>query len=228
MNKIQFVSLLVVCAVASFAGSAWMNRPATPVQAQTPPVSAENHILIPQSGLRFITEAGQTVGLMRADGGSASLYLLNRNGNPSIALVAGETGEFSVSTKAGGAHMALKGPGGSSIATSVTGTQAEFSVNSSVGGAIGLSATGEGAQVGLMRANDTIGIGLTTTESSSAVSLLSDARRKAAELTAAANGGNLALSGSEGQHAVVATGSGSIGIYDGSERVWGAPPEDGE
>lgn len=224
MTKLQYLGLCGVLAVGSFLGGRSGILGSTAAHAQTR-VQNQDYLLVPNGGLRLMTEQGRPVGVIGNRNGNGVLILFDAAGQPSVTIGAGAAGK-----------IALTAESGAALNLSTAGNERTAS----------LTATSSQSQLSLSRPGQA---GSTVSDSANGgrLTLMSRAGKPAAEVFAGNGGGQIALNNDGGinliqmlffegygrfdvkdpssKSAATVFGTGSAQIKKGDEIVWKAPAD---
>ena len=224
---IRHTALFSALALAGgFLGGLASGVRTVPAQAkQVPQLRTENQILVPNNGLRFVTQDSKTIAVLGVQGNNGALALLDSNGVPSVMLAAGPGGTVNIRTVQGGGLLEIASADGRSKAR-MSAQSAEAIIETNVGGSLlTLRSRAAGSKLMLPGARNARGIELATGTQGSSIGLFGTSGRAAMTVQSGPTGGLLSLHDAQGATSATVSGVGTfVSVKDG-RPVWQAPPK---
>ncbi|MCH7945968.1 MAG: hypothetical protein IIC73_08165 [Armatimonadetes bacterium] len=192
---------------------------------QIPQIRSDNLILVPNNGLRFVTEEGRTIAVLGVQGNNGALALLDSNGMPSVMLAAGPGGTVNIRSVQGGGLLEITSADGRSKAR-MSAQSAEAIIETNVQGSLlVLRSRAAGSKLMLPGARNARGIELATGTQGSSISIFGTTGRAALTAKTGPTGGLLTLHDAQGETSATVSGVGTfVSVKDG-RTVWQAPPK---
>lgn len=211
--------------VGGFVGGQ-MGRP-TVAHAQIPPPRSENQILVPNDGLRFVTEDLRTVAILGYQGGNGFFALLDSGGRPALTLGAGPGGLVSLRAMPDGGMLEVAthdGRNRTRIAANGSGNTFE----TLSGNATMILANRAGAmQFSLPGPSGRAAIDFLTTATGGQMDVRGANGSSAFTVSATTGGGLVTVRDAAGTGNATVSGAGVFSSIKQGKTVWSAPPTTG-
>ncbi|HXH61905.1 MAG TPA: hypothetical protein VNI20_11175 [Fimbriimonadaceae bacterium] len=215
----------VLAIIGGMVGGALFGR-TIPVEAQIkqfPPVRSENYIVVPNEGLRFITDKSKPIAYLGQQGGGTVFVLLDDQGSPSVALASGTGGTVTIRAQQGGGKIEVASEDHNTVARmSVTTGAAQFD------GQVQRSVSTFGSNVGggtlsISKPDGNSALELKATKQGGFATIFGAMSRSALTLEGGANGGIFNVRDSMGTTTASVVGTGAFSSLKDGKTVWHAP-----
>jgi len=224
MTKLQYAGLIVVFGTASFFGGWVGNFGPAPAAAQTR-VQNQDYLVVPNGGLRLMSEQGRPLGVIGDRNGNGVLILFDAAGQPSVTLSAGPAGRVVLSGETNAA-VTLSTPGNErSASMTVAGpiAQLAFLRNGQPGSSIADSPTGGRLSIGSRAARPSAE--LFAGNGAGQLNINNDAGTNLMQLLISDAAGRLEIKDPATNSAFSVLGRGQASIRRGDEVVWKVPAD---
>lgn len=209
--------------VGGTVGGAIFGRITVAEAKQIPPVRSENYIVVPNEGLRFITDKNQPIAFMGQQGGGTVFVLLDGAGQPSVALVSGVGGTVTVRARPGGGLIEIASTDRTTAGRmSVGAGDVRFEgqvqkVTSFFGANIG------GGTLSLTKPDGGTALDLRATPLGGLATIYGALAKSALTLEGGADGGVLNVRDKAGAPSASVSGTGAFASIKDGRTVWHAP-----
>jgi hypothetical protein len=215
----------VLALVGGFVGGQ-VGRP-TIAQAQVQQQRNENQILVPNDGLRFVTEEGRTVAAMGYQAGNGFFALLDANGRPALTMTAAPGGTVNLRSVADGAIVEVGTPDGRNHMRMSANASGDMLEGVSGSATLLLANRGGTSQFSMPGPNGRSLIDLATTANGGQLDLRSSSGSSALTASVTTGGGLLTVRDAAGNGNALVSGAGQFSSLKQGKTVWSAPPTTG-
>ena len=216
--------LFCLLAIAGgFLGGVFANRQPLPAQAQVPPVRSENQILVPNNGLKFVTEDNRTIAMLGNQRNNGMFVLMSANGQPAVVFTAGTGGSVNISVNSTGSQLQLSSANGTTV-TSLSAFRGEAVILASVQGSVAsFRARMNGASLSLPGRNNSRAFELSSGQEGGVLSLFGANQKAGMIFQVGSTGGVLNVNDAQGRPATTMSGAGKFTAMLQGKQVWQAP-----
>ena len=222
MTKIQYFGLCGVLGIGAFLGSYAAGWKPNAAVAQTR-VQNQDYLLIPNSGLRLVTEQGHPVGMIGQRGGNGVFILLDSSGQPSITLNAGAGGKVTVNAESEANLMMNTANNGSGVRLSTSSAASQLSFLRGGQAATAISDAPTGGRLVIGARSNRPAVELSAGTGGGQLNLLNDAGTSFIQLLLNENAGRMQISDPASSTIFTLNGKGSAFIRRGEETIWSVP-----